>query len=50
MRTNNKFYDQDFAAWTQATAALVRAGQWDDPDSTQFSGWEGQAHTDTLPR
>jgi hypothetical protein len=20
------------------------------PDSTQFSGWEGQAHTDTLPR
>ena len=19
-------------------------------DSTQFSGWEGQAHTDTLPR
>ena len=20
------------------------------PDSTQVSGWEGQAHTDTLPR
>jgi len=32
MRTNSKFYDQDFAAWTQTTAALIRAGQWDDLD------------------
>ena len=32
MRTNSKFYDHDFAAWTQATAALIRAGQWDDLD------------------
>src|SRR5262249_31107523 len=25
-------------------------GNQENPDSTQFSGWEGQAHTDTLPR
>ena len=32
MRTNRELYDQDFAVWTQATAALIRAGQWDDLD------------------
>jgi Domain of unknown function DUF29 len=32
MRTNSKCYDQDFAVWIRATAALVRAGQWDDLD------------------
>jgi hypothetical protein len=32
MRTNRRLYDQDFAVWTQATAALIRAGQWDDLD------------------
>ena len=32
MRTNRQVYDQDCAAWAQATAALIRAGQWDDLD------------------
>ena len=27
-----------------------REREWGWSDSTQFSGWEGQAHTDTLPR
>ena len=32
MRTNRQLYDQDCAAWAQATAALIRAGQWADLD------------------
>lgn len=36
----------------QSVAERLRAcGPWvQATDSTQFSGWEGQAHTDTLPR
>src|SRR5215470_11965606 len=30
MRTNAELYAQDFFAWTQATAALIRAGKWYD--------------------
>lgn len=32
MSTNAELYDQDFYAWTQATAALIRAGKWYDLD------------------
>ena len=32
MRTNTELYDQDFYAWTQTTADLIRAGKWDDLD------------------
>ena len=30
MSTNAELYNQDFYAWTQTTAALVRAGKWYD--------------------
>jgi uncharacterized protein DUF29 len=30
MRTNAELYKQDFFEWTQATAALIRAGKWYD--------------------
>ena len=30
MSTNAELYEQDFYAWTQATAALIRAGKWYD--------------------
>ena len=32
MRTNAELYEQDFYAWTQATAALVQAGKWHEID------------------
>ena len=32
MSTNTELYDQDFYAWTQTTAALIRAGKWHDLD------------------
>jgi hypothetical protein len=32
MRTNAALYEQDFYAWTQTTAALIRAGKWHDLD------------------
>ena len=32
MHTNAALYDQDFYAWTQTTAALIRAGKWHDLD------------------
>ncbi len=32
MRANTELYDQDFYAWTQTTADLLRAGKWDDLD------------------
>jgi len=32
MHTNAELYDQDFYAWTQTTAVLIRAGKWDDLD------------------
>ena len=32
MNTNTELYDQDFYAWTQTTADLIRAGKWDDLD------------------
>jgi len=35
MTTNANLYEQDFFQWTQATAALIRAGKWHqiDPES-----------------
>src|SRR5262245_9485027 len=30
METNAELYKQDFFEWTQATAALIRAGKWYD--------------------
>ena len=30
MSTNAELYEQDFFAWTQTTAALIRAGKWYD--------------------
>jgi hypothetical protein len=32
MDTNAELYAQDFYAWTQTTAALLRAGTWDALD------------------
>ena len=32
MGTNAELYDQDFYAWTQATAALVQTGKWHEID------------------
>jgi len=32
MSTNAELYEQDFYAWTQTTAALIRAGKWYDLD------------------
>jgi hypothetical protein len=29
---NAELYEQDFFAWTQTTAALIRAGKWHDLD------------------
>jgi hypothetical protein len=33
MGTNVELYEQDFFAWTQATAALIRQGKWHDIDA-----------------
>ena len=30
MSTNAELYEGDFFAWTQTTAALIRAGKWYD--------------------
>ena len=32
MGSNPELYEQDFYAWTQTTAALIRVGKWDDLD------------------
>jgi len=32
MSTNAELYEEDFYAWTQTTAALIRAGKWHDLD------------------
>ena len=32
MGTNAELYEQDFFAWSQTTAALIRAGKWEDLD------------------
>lgn len=32
MQSNAELYEQDFFAWTQTTAALIRAGKWHDID------------------
>jgi Domain of unknown function DUF29 len=32
MPTNAQLYEQDFYTWTQTTAALIRAGEWQDLD------------------
>src|SRR5215470_20216582 len=33
MSTNAELYEQDFFAWTQTTAALIRAGKWQVVDT-----------------
>jgi len=33
MGTNAELYEQDFYAWTQTTAALIRAGKWHEADT-----------------
>jgi Domain of unknown function DUF29 len=35
MKTNSDLYTEDFYTWTQTTAALIRAGKWQelDPES-----------------
>src|SRR5215831_14649034 len=33
MSTNAELYEQDFFAWTQTTAALIRAGKWQAVDT-----------------
>src|SRR5215470_10697763 len=33
MSTNAELYEQDFFAWTQTTAALIRAGKWHEVDT-----------------
>ncbi len=33
MLTNTDLYNEDFAAWCDTTAALLRAGQWDGIDT-----------------
>ena len=32
MRTHTELYDQDFYAWRQTTADLIRVGKWHDLD------------------
>ena len=32
MGTNSDLYDQDFYAWTQTTATLIRQGKWHEVD------------------
>ena len=32
MSRNSDLYSEDFYAWTQTTAALIRAGKWNDID------------------
>jgi hypothetical protein len=32
MITNTELYEEDFYAWTQTTAALIREGKWHDLD------------------
>jgi len=32
MSTNAELYEEDFYAWTQTTAALIREGKWHDLD------------------
>ena len=36
MHTNAALYDQDFYAWTQTTAALLREGKWYDLDLAAY--------------
>ena len=38
MTTNAELYDQDFVAWTQTTAGLLRAGKWQDVDMEAIAG------------
>lgn len=33
MHPNTTLYEQDFFAWTQTTAAMLRAGKWHEVDS-----------------
>jgi hypothetical protein len=39
MPTNTQCYDQDFYTWTQTTAALLRAGEWQDLDAPRDRAW-----------
>ena len=33
MSRNAELYSEDFYTWTQTTAALIRAGEWQDLDA-----------------
>ena len=37
MSTNAALYAQDFYTWTQATAAAIRAGEWQDLDTQMIA-------------
>src|SRR6266508_1742109 len=37
MSPNAALYEQDFYAWTQTTAALIRAGKWQDVDPASIA-------------
>ena len=37
MGTNATLYEQDFYAWLQETAGLLRAGKWQDIDATTLA-------------
>ena len=48
MRTNAELYEQDFYAWTQTTAAALRAGKWQDVDpealAEEVESWGRSEH------
>jgi len=37
MSRNRDLYEQDFYTWTQTTAALIRAGEWQDLDTQMIA-------------
>ena len=39
MSRNSDLYTDDFYTWTQTTAALIRAGQWQDLDPPSAPAW-----------
>ena len=39
MHPNTALYEQDCSTWTQTTAALIRAGQWQDLTPPRDRAW-----------
>jgi hypothetical protein len=39
MSRNSELYEQDFYTWTQTTAALIRAGKWQDLKAPRDRAW-----------